>query len=114
MIQSNSNSNIVSSDFSSSNFSIEVNASMFQMLTSNVYQDSILAVMREWSTNAIDGCIAANQPIHFEVHLPTDTELYFSVRDHGIGLSQQDLVTLFCTLGASTKRTSNDFNGTFG
>ena len=96
------------------NFGIEMNASMFSMLTKNVYSDTILAVMREWSTNAIDACVAADLPIKYEVALPTLLAPEFSVRDYGTGLSPEEVTGLFSMLGASTKRTSNKFNGTFG
>ena len=114
MIQSELKSNVTCSTFDSTSFTIETNASMFSLLTSKVYKDPIAAVIREWSTNAIDACIAANKPIGFEVHIPTVTECYFSVRDYGTGLEADQLTTLFCTLGASTKRNSNKYNGTFG
>ena len=114
MIQSELKSNVTCSTFDSTSFTIETNASMFSLLTSKVYNDPIAAVIREWSTNAIDACIAANKSIDFEVHIPTATECYFSVRDYGTGLEADQLTTLFCTLGASTKRNSNAYNGTFG
>ena len=114
MIQPELKSNVTCSTFDSTSFTIETNASMFSLLTSKVYNDPIAAVIREWSTNAIDACIAANKPIDFEVHIPTATECYFSVRDYGTGLEADQLTTLFCTLGASTKRNSNKYNGTFG
>lgn len=101
-------------DVATGNFSIELNASMFTMLTKNVYTDTILAPIREWSTNAIDACIAAGTDPCFDVHLPTVQTPTFSVRDYGTGLSPEDIETLFATLGASTKRDSNDYNGTFG
>jgi len=96
------------------NFTLEANASVFQMLTKNVYNDIILAPMREWSTNAVDACIEAGIKPIFEVHIPTLEESHFSVRDYGTGLSQEDILGLFSTFGASTKRGSNKFNGTFG
>ena len=114
MIQPELKSNVTCSTFDSTRFTIETNASMFSLLTSKVYNDPIAAVIREWSTNAMDACIAANKPIDFEVHIPTATECYFSVRDYGTGLEADQLTTLFCTLGASTKRNSNAYNGTFG
>ena len=114
MIPSELKSNVTCSTFDSTRFTIETNASMFSLLTSKVYNDPIAAVIREWSTNAIDACIAANKSIDFEVHIPTATECYFSVRDYGTGLEADQLTTLFCTLGASTKRNSNTYNGTFG
>lgn len=97
------------------NFSIEMNASMFAMLSKNVYNNVILAPIREWSCNAIDAAIAANNPsTSFEVHLPTASDPTFAVRDYGLGLSEADLLGLFTTLGASTKRTSNQYTGAFG
>jgi len=95
-------------------FSIAMNASMFQMLTKNVYTNVIAAVIREWSTNAIDACIAAGVSPRFDVHLPTIASQVFSVRDFGTGLSSDDVHGLFSALGASTKRESNQYNGTFG
>lgn len=95
-------------------FNIEVNESMFQMLTSNVYNDTTLAVMREWSTNACDACIAADKEVNFDVHLPTLENPTFFVRDYGTGLPPEDIVGLFSNLGASTKRNSNAYNGTLG
>jgi hypothetical protein len=108
------NTSGVSTNGSVSDYSIEMNESMFTMLTKNVYNDPIKAVIREWSTNAIDACIAASCKPNFNVHLPVPAQPFFSVRDYGIGLSQEDIVGLFSVLGASTKRNSNDYNGTFG
>ena len=95
-------------------FTLEVNESMFQMLTSNVYNDTKLAVIREWSTNACDACIAAGKPVLYDVHIPTTEEPYFSVRDYGTGLSVDNVKGLFSTVGASTKRNSDAFNGQLG
>lgn len=116
MIQQQYKNNVqdVSGNVQTTGFSIEVNESMFQMLTSNVYNDPTLAVMREWSTNACDACIAAGTPVKFDVHLPTIEESTFFVRDYGTGLSPEDIVGLFSNLGASTKRNSDAYNGTLG
>jgi hypothetical protein len=108
------NTSGVSTNGSVSDYSIEMNESMFTMLTKNVYNDPIKAVIREWSTNAIDACIAAGVEPRFNVHLPVPAQSFFSVRDYGTGLSQEDIVGLFSILGASTKRESNNYNGTFG
>ena len=95
-------------------FNIELNASMYNMLTKNMYNDRILAPIREWSTNAIDACIAANKPVKFDVILPTLLDPIFSVRDYGTGLTEEEIFGLFSTLGASTKRDSNKYTGTYG
>jgi len=109
-----SDQSVLTGTAKSHNFGIEMNESMFQMLTKNVYTDTILAVMREWSTNAIDACIAAGNPINYDVNLPTILNQQFSVRDYGTGLTPDEVNGLFSMLGASTKRNSNDYNGTFG
>ena len=105
-------SNILSSD-AVTGMSIEMNASMFSLLTKNVYNDIILAPIREWSTNAIDACLDQDFVV-YDVHIPTMSDPVFSVRDYGTGLSEEDILGLFSTLGASTKRDSNRYNGTFG
>jgi len=108
------NNDAVTGNVTMQNFSIEMNATMFNMLSKNVYTDIIAAPIRELSTNAIDACIAANKKPKFDVHLPTMLEPTFSVRDYGNGLSEADLLGLYSTFGASTKRESNEFNGVFG
>ena len=113
MITSSENSSL-DTNLAKSNFSIEMNGTMFSMLSKNVYNDIILAPMREWSTNAVDACLAADTEVRFEVMLPTAESPTFSVRDYGTGLTEEEVTTLFATFGASTKRDSNKFNGTFG
>lgn len=95
-------------------FTLEANAHMFKMLTSNVYTNTILAGIRELSTNAIDACILAGTEPSFDVHLPTIQTPTFSVRDYGTGLPEDVITTLYTTMGASTKRESNAYNGAFG
>lgn len=113
MIQPSTHSTI-QSNVEVKKFDIEFNETMLDMIVNKVYTDKVLAVIREWSTNAVDACIAANKPIKFTAHLPTHLKPYFIVRDYGTGLSEEDVVGLYSTFWASTKRTSNAFNGTFG
>jgi len=95
-------------------FSIEMNHSMFNLLTKNVYTNTVKAVVREWGTNAVDACIDAGVEPKFDVSIPNVLSPEFSVRDYGTGLAPEDIEGLFATLGASTKRDSNKYNGTFG
>lgn len=104
----------VSSGIQTTGFTLDVNQSMFQMLTANVYNNPVLAVVREWSTNACDACIDAGTEVKFDVHIPTLSEPTFYVRDYGTGLTPEKITGLFSTLGASTKRDSDEFNGTLG
>lgn len=109
----NYSSNLVSR-VSTTSFTLETNAAMFQMLTKNVYSNIILAGIRELSSNAIDACIAAGVEPRFDVCLPTTDDLTFSVRDYGSGLSSSSIEGLYSTVGASSKRESNAYNGCFG
>ena len=113
MIDQNLQSNL-QTPLQTNQFTIEQNAHMFSMLIGKVYNDLILAPVREWSTNAVDAHILASNPDPFNVHLPTQDEPYFAVRDFGPGLSEDDILGLFSSFGSSTKRDSNAYNGAFG
>lgn len=116
MKQDNYRSNVaqVSNGVTSTGFTIEANASVYSMLTAKVYNNPVLAVIREWSTNSCDVCIEHNLPVKYDVHLPTLAEPTFYVRDYGTGLDPEVINTFFSTLGASSKRDSNKTNGCLG
>lgn len=81
---------------------------------SNLYSDPIYAVVREYSTNALDSHVAAGNTAPIEIHLPSPDSLEFVVQDEGVGLDIEELREVYLNYGASTKRDSNDFNGTLG
>ena len=113
-IDNNFSTHLLSDNIETTKFHLEANAHVFQMLTTKVYNDIILAPIREISTNAVDATIEAGSDRTFDVHLPTQDEPYFSVRDYGTGLSEEAIKTMYTTMGASTKRESNAYNGQFG
>ena len=113
MIDTNLQTNL-ETPLQTNQFTIEQNAHMFSMLIGKVYNDLILAPVREWSTNAVDAHILASNNEPFNVHLPTTDEPFFSVRDFGPGLPESDILGLFSSFGSSTKRDSNAYNGAFG
>lgn len=82
----------------------------------NMYSNPVLAVVREYTSNAIDAHKMAkcNDPI--EIHLPTVSEPWFSVRDFGGGLDEDETKELLYGFGSSGehKRNSNDQIGGFG
>lgn len=81
----------------------------------NLYSRPKEAVLREYSTNAWDAQIEAgttNKAI--QVTLPSPLNPVLQIRDFGIGLDQQGIIDVYSQYGASTKRDSNDFNGTLG
>jgi len=96
-------------------FQISASPEMFMLLSSGLYKDKIKAIVRELGTNAFDAMVdAGNDLDRVYVHVPTREEPYFSIRDFGTGLSEDDVYKLYTTYGASNKRESNDFNGCLG
>lgn len=117
---------------SESTFKIAASAKAFEILSSGLYKDPIGAIVRELPCNAYDAHIAAGKAdVPFTIHLPSALEPYFSVRDDGIGLSDNDIQGtpildadgnetgeriggLYTTYFESTKTDSNDAIGAFG
>lgn len=101
-------------DLEGFSFTAEMNAEMFDLLINKMYSDKIAAVIRELGANAVDSHIMANNTSPFSVHLPTNQECYFSIRDYGVGLNRTGIETLYTRLGASSKRETNDQIGCIG
>lgn len=96
-------------------FSIANSPKAFEILSSNLYQDKQLAVIREISCNAADAHrLVGKKLADIKIHLPTYGQPHFSVRDFGPGLSQQDVIQLYTTYFLSSKDSNNDLIGGFG
>ena len=94
---------------------IAMNAKMFDVLSNSMYEDKIGSIIREVSSNALDGHIKAGCPEKpFTIHVPNAIEPWFSVKDEGVGMSDEDIQTVYSTYGESTKDQSNDEIGAFG
>jgi len=98
----------------SKEFTIKTTAKAFRILSSGLYSDKIKAIIRELSCNAVDAHISAKNNEPFFVHLPSNLEPWFAVRDYGIGLSENDVMNLYSTYFESTKTESNDQIGALG
>lgn len=81
---------------------------------SGLYGDPAMAVVREYSTNAIDSQVENGVKRPIEITSPSWTDSNFSVRDYGCGMDVNDIRNIYALYGASTKRNSNDFNGSLG
>ena len=103
-------------EFEESTFGIDKDnlAHIFDILRNQLYGDPIAAILREYSTNAVDAQIESGYESEFIVTLPTHAEPVFSVRDFGQGLSPEDVMEVYCMYGTSTKRNSNAYNGMLG
>ena len=96
-------------------FSIKNSPVAFEILSSKLYSDANMAVVRELLCNAYDShkaCGKQDVPIH--VQLPSYLNKNFIIRDYGLGLSKEDVIDLYTTFFHSTKADSNDFTGCFG
>lgn len=96
-------------------FQIKTTAMAFQILSSGLYKDKVLAVLRELSCNAWDAhTMAGNTDKPFLVQLPNMLEPIFRIRDYGTGLSHDDILNLYTRYFESTKSDTNDQIGALG
>ena len=80
----------------------------------DLYSDPMTAIIREYSTNALDAHIAAGVDLPIEVYTPSDFSQFIRIKDYGIGLSLTDIEEIYSKYGASTKRETNDMVGMLG
>lgn len=115
MIVNTNNTPSVSKDFQEMNFSLENPSMIFEILRSKIYSNPILAVVREYCCNALDAHREAGKPdFPIEVSLPTSSDLFFKVKDFGLGISPDRMENVFIKYTASTKRNDNNAIGGFG
>jgi len=88
---------------------------VLEILRNKLYKDPILAVVREYVTNARDAHVEVGKAdVPVVVHLPSYDSMYFKVQDFGPGLSPERIEKIFCNYASSTKRNSDDQVGYFG
>lgn len=88
-------------------------AHIMSILT-DLYSDPEAAVIREYSTNALDSHIQAGNEAPIQIFTPNAMSPYFIVKDFGVGLSESDIEEMYSKYGASTKRETNDQVGMLG
>ena len=106
---------ILSDDFEQRDVAIGDVAFILDMFSDKVYSNKERAVIRELACNAHDSHVmAGTMDVPFKVHLPTELEPWFSLRDYGTGLEDDDIANIYGAIGVSTKRDSNEVIGCFG
>ena len=102
-------------DFEQRDVAIGDVAFILDMFADKVYSNKERAVIRELACNAHDSHVmAGTTDVPFDVHLPTQLEPWFSLRDYGTGLPDDDIANIYGAIGVSTKRDSNEVIGCFG
>lgn len=95
--------------------SFEDSAHIMTILRDTLYSDKVLAVLREYSSNAWDSHRASGKgDVPIKITLPTHAEPTLSIRDFGSGLSHDDVFQVYTQYGASTKRGSDNTVGMLG
>ncbi len=93
----------------------ENTAHIFSILRGQLYSDKLMAIIREYSTNALDAHVASDVSKPISVSLPSYWgDGKFVVRDYGTGLSDDDIKNVFASYGESTKRNTNNQVGMLG
>lgn len=88
-------------------------AHVMNILT-DMYEDSALAVIREYSTNAADSHAEAGNENPIRVTLPSDISPTFIVKDQGVGMDEETLTKYFSKYGWSSKRETDEQVGMLG
>lgn len=89
---------------------------LMQMLSKNLYSDSIGSTIRECASNALDSHrrVGIDKPIIVSFKCNSGDNYEFSVEDFGIGLDADDVKNIISKYGKSTKRNSNTELGMMG
>lgn len=112
MIIDKSNSEVIG--VATTDFKIVASSKAFKILGDSLYLNKQEAVIRELSTNALDAQKEANTDKRYYIHIPTNLDTEFKVRDFGTGLDAEQIEGLYTTYFQSTKDESNDYIGALG
>lgn len=89
-------------------FQIEAGPKAFRVISQTLYKDPIKAIVRELLCNGWDGHqMNSNFDQNIDVHLPTSIEPWFSIRDYGVGMSDDAMFSVYRTVFGSTKDQDN-------
>lgn len=110
----NQNNNELIGDIKEYKASIDIKDIDFitTLLTSNLYSKPEESFLREIVSNAWDSQIEADTT-NIPILVKVDSD-YIIIRDFGTGISPQKMEDIYCKIGSSTKRDSNDYIGAFG
>ena len=88
---------------------------LMMILSSNLYQNPIGSIIREYTSNAIDANVDAGIEEPVIVRLKkVNNNWNFEVQDFGLGLDDNDFRNIISKYGKSTKRDKVDQLGYFG
>jgi len=83
-------------------------------ILSDLYSDRPAAIVREYTTNALDAHIISGQTKPVKISTPNRLAPNLVIQDFGPGMSKQTLIDTYSKYGASTKRDNNLEAGQLG
>lgn len=98
-------------------FGMEASPKAYGLLSDTLYSDKVAAVIRELSSNAHDTHVdryGEDYTLPFDLHLPTEFDPYFRVRDYGTGLDHHHMMNVYPRFFMSDKTETNEQVGAFG
>ncbi len=93
-------------------FGIAQTAEFFTVLSSTLYSDKPLAVIRETLCNAWDAHIASGK-VNIPIEITLDANNLI-IRDYGLGIPHELMHPIYCIYGNSTKKNDGKQTGGFG
>jgi hypothetical protein len=119
-LENQKQSNVLSSGLANKSIGMSLDLDsaqvLMQMLSKNLYSDSIGSTVRECASNALDSHRRAgvDKPIIVSLVRNEHNNYEFSVEDFGIGLDDNDVEKIISKYGKSTKRDSDNELGMMG
>lgn len=90
-------------------------AHIMTILREGIYTDKVMAVLREYSSNAWDSHRMSGKPdLPIHVTLPTPENKFLVIRDFGTGMTPDIIRNVFVRLGSSLKRDTDQAVGMLG
>ena len=100
---------------SSKKIKMRINADMgMALVTRYLYSNPIQTLTQEYLCNGRDAIRMAGKTDPVEVTLPTLIDPTLKIRDFGNGISEDAMDNVFCVLGESEKRNTDEQTGGFG
>lgn len=94
-------------------FGISDDPAFFHVLSTSLYNNPNLAVVRETICNQWDAHIEAGKT-HLPVLITIDEDNFITFRDYGNGIPSDKIGAIYATYGASTKKANSSVTGGFG
>jgi Histidine kinase-, DNA gyrase B-, and HSP90-like ATPase len=106
---------IVTNITNSAEFGVKLNRTMFDMLCNKMYTNIHHAVLTELYQNAYDAQVQNHtQHIPVRISMPSLINPVLRIKDCGVGMNHEFMMTRYLTVFESTKSESNEENGGYG